>query len=472
MEKYKIYAAGEFIDTPGTLQVRRPWDGRVFAETGIADEVVLDQVIGKSVESFGEMKSLPSFKRSSILLRIADGMADRKERLATILCQEAGKPWKYSIAEVERAIQVFRVASEEARRIPGEYLMIDWTAAGEGKEGLVKHFPLGLTAAISPFNFPLNLSCHKLAPAIAAGNPVILKPASQTPVTVLELASIINESGLPKGALSIVPMTRENGNRLVTDPRVKVVTFTGSPEVGWKIKEQCGRKKVVLELGGNAGVMVADSADIELAVRKCVAGGFAYSGQVCIHVQRIFVAEPLFEAFTKKFIDFSARLKPGDPLDPATDISAMIDEGNACRVGDWVAEAVAGGARLLCGGVRSGTYFEPTVLTGSVKGMKINDLEVFGPVVCIEPVQSFTDGIARINDSRYGLQAGVFTNRIDEMNMAFSSLEVGGVIINDVPTFRVDHMPYGGVKDSGLGREGVKYAILDMMEPRLMVKNM
>jgi acyl-CoA reductase-like NAD-dependent aldehyde dehydrogenase len=471
MEKYKIYAAGRFTDTEHTLEVRRPWDGKVFAQTGIASREILDMAIVKAINATEEMKALPAYKRSAILLKIAEGMTVKRSLLASTLCQEAGKPWKFSVAEVDRAIQVFRVAAEEARRIPGEYLSIDWTAAGHGKEGLVRYFPIGLTAAISPFNFPLNLSCHKLAPAIAAGNPVILKPASQTPVTVLELAAIIDECGLPEGALSILPMTREVGSQLVTDPRIRLITFTGSPEVGWKMKQECGRKRIVLELGGNAGVVVSDSADLELAVKKCVAGGFAYSGQVCIHVQRIFVAEALFTAFTDQFIAASGKLRMGDPMDPETDISSMIDESNACRVEEWIGEAVLGGARVLSGGKRSGTWFEPTVITGTAGGMKVNDLEVFGPVVCIEPVRDFSEGISRVNDSVYGLQAGVFTNRIDEMNEAFSRLEVGGVIVNDVPTFRVDHMPYGGVKQSGFGREGVKYAILDMMEPRLLVKN-
>jgi glyceraldehyde-3-phosphate dehydrogenase (NADP+) len=266
-------------------------------------------------------------------------------------------------------------------------------------------------------------------------------------------------------------MTRETGTKLVTDPRIRMVTFTGSPEVGWKIKSQCERKKVVLELGGNAGVIVTSSADLESAVKKCITGGYAYSGQVCIHVQRIFVEEALFEEFASRFIAGVAALKAGDPLDPLTDISCMIDESNACRVENWIGEAVSEGAKLLLGGNRRVTYFEPTVITGTVAGMKVRDQEVFGPVVCIERIADFAEGIRRINDSVYGLQAGVFTNRINEMNMAFDQIEAGGVIINDVPTFRVDHMPYGGVKESGSGREGVKYAMLDMLEPRLLVKN-
>ncbi|MCX6224024.1 MAG: aldehyde dehydrogenase family protein [Bacteroidia bacterium] len=471
MEKYKIYAAGQFVETSGTLEVRRPFDSKLLTITGLADFDLLNYVIDKSQKAEEKMKSLPAYQRSNILSKIAEGMVERKKLLAETLCQEAGKPLRYALAEVDRAIQVFKIASEETKRIPGEYLSIDWTPAGEGREGWVKYFPVGLIGAISPFNFPLNLSAHKLAPAIATGNPIILKPASQTPVTVLELAKIIHECGLPEGALSILPMTRETGSHLITDPRIRMITFTGSPEVGWKMKEQCGRKKVVLELGGNAGVLVTETADIQLAVQKCVAGGFVYSGQVCIHVQRIFVVESLFQEFISRFIETTARLKTGDPLDPSTDISSMIDEANACRVEQWIGEAVNQGAFVLHGGKRIGSYFEPTVITGTQSGMKVCDLEIFGPVVCIEKVESFSEGIFKINDSVYGLQAGVFTNRIDEMNLAFDKLEVGGVIINDVPTFRVDHMPYGGVKESGFGREGIKYAMLDMLEPRLLVKS-
>jgi glyceraldehyde-3-phosphate dehydrogenase (NADP+) len=471
MQKYKIYAAGKFVDTLGTLEVKRPYDGKLFATTALADSALLGEVIIQAKKAEEAMKKLPGYERSRILSKIADGMSERKILLSETLCQETGKPIRYALGEVERAIQVFRVASEEAHRIPGEYLSIDWTAAGEGKEAWVKYFPVGLVGAISPFNFPLNLSAHKLAPAIATGNPIILKPASQTPVTVLELAKIIDQCGLPPGAVSVLPMSRETGSLLVTDPAIRLITFTGSPEVGWKMKEKSGRKKIVLELGGNAGVLISESGDLNLAIQKCVVGGFSFSGQVCIHVQRIFVTENNFPEFTRRFIEAASKLKSGDPLDQTTDISAMIDEGNACRVEEWIADAVKGGAKVLLGGRRKGSYFEPTVITDTQPGMKVCDLEIFGPVVCIEKVVSFGEGISRINDSQYGLQAGVFTNRIDEMNEAFEKIEVGGVILNDVPTFRVDHMPYGGVKESGFGREGVKYAMLDMLEPRLLVKN-
>jgi len=315
------------------------------------------------------------------------------------------------------------------------------------------------------------LGIRKIAPALAAGNTIILKPARSTPLSMLELAAIIHETGLPQGALSVLVTGREAGNLLVTDDRIKMVSFTGSPEVGWEIKTRAGRKKVLLELGGNAGVIVTPSADLLLAAEKILTGSFAYSGQVCIHVQRIFVHRSMMEAFSERFVERVKRLRLGDPLDPATEVSVMIDEANARRVESWIGEAVAGGAEVLCGGKRVGGMVEPTVLTRTRPEMKVCSLEIFGPVVTLEAYDSFPEAIAGVNDSRYGLQAGVFTNEIGEMNQAFEQLEVGGVIINDVPTFRVDHMPYGGVKDSGFGREGVRYSILEMMEPKLLVRN-
>jgi glyceraldehyde-3-phosphate dehydrogenase (NADP+) len=471
MKKYKIYAGGQFIETPDSLEIRRPYDGKVFALSCIADERLLNESIEKAIAAFHIMRQMPVYERSRILAEIAAGMHDKRQLLAEVLCQEAGKPLKYALGEVDRAIQTVKVAAEETKRIPGDYLRLDWTPPGQGKEGWVKYFPIGVIGGISPFNFPINLSVHKIAPALAAGNSIILKPASQTPATVLEMAEIIDSTALPKGAVSILPMDRKTGNLLVTDERISLLSFTGSPEVGWKLKSQAGMKKVVLELGGNAGVLISESADLDVAAAKCLVGGFSYSGQVCIHVQRIFVHRSRFNEFTEKFVRLVKGLKAGDPLDPTTDISSMIDETNALRVEDWIREAVDGGARVLTGGTRKGTYFEPTVMTGTKNKMKVCSLEVFGPVVTLEAVDSFEQGVQLINDSRYGLQAGVFTGSLREMDLAFNELVVGGVVINDVPTFRVDHMPYGGVKNSGLGREGVRYAMLEMMEPRLLVKN-
>jgi glyceraldehyde-3-phosphate dehydrogenase (NADP+) len=377
---------------------------------------------------------------------------------------------KYANGEIDRAIQTIIVAAEESKRIEGEYISIDWTLAGKGKEAWVKYFPVGLVAGIAPFNFPINLAIHKIAPAIASGCPIILKPASSTPLSTLEFAKIVDKTSLPKGALSILPMDRNTGNLLVTDERFKLLTFTGSPEVGWKMKADAGKKKVVLELGGNAGVIITQSADIENAVAKCIVGGFAYSGQVCIHAQRFYVHNSIFDIFVTKFKEAVNKLLIGDPLNLNTDIASMIDESNAIRVEEWVNEAIENGAKVICGGIRKGCFYPPTVLTETKKDMKVCALEVFGPVVTLESYEYYTDAIKFINDSIYGLQSGVFTDSIDEMNIAFNELEVGGVVINDVPTFRVDHAPYGGIKDSGLGREGVRYAMQDMLEAKILIK--
>ncbi len=469
MNTYDIYVGGSFQKTSEILQVANPYTGRAFAETYLAGENELEAAIDRAQSVENTMKSLSSFRRYEILFHVSKELILKKDYLAGVLAQEAGKPMVYAAAEIDRSAQTFLIAAEESKRLPKEYISLDWSSAGVNREGMVKYFPLGLVAGISPFNFPMNLAAHKIAPAIAAGCPIILKPASATPLSTLELARIVDETPLPKGALSIIPMNRTTGEKLVTDERFKLLTFTGSPKVGWQMKREAGKKKVVLELGGNAGVIVTRSADIDFAVKRCLIGGFAYSGQVCIHAQRIFVEKPVFDDFTEKFVEGAKTLKSGDPLHPETQISVMIDEPNARRVESWVTEAVQRGAAILCGGNRKGSFFEPTVLTNTEASMKVNCLEIFGPVVTVEPYTDFEEAIRLVNDTPFGLQAGVFTNRMNDINMAFDRLEVGGVIINDVPTFRVDHMPYGGIKDSGLGREGVKYAICDMMEPKILV---
>jgi glyceraldehyde-3-phosphate dehydrogenase (NADP+) len=470
MKEYKIYCAGEFISGPEQIAVQNPYHEGAFAYTYLAGKDELERAIEAAQSVRADLAQMPSFQRYEILMHISRTLEADTNRFARLLCEESGKPMRYAIGEIKRAIQTFLVAAEESKRLPGEVLSLDWTPAGTGKKGLVRYFPVGLVAGISPFNFPMNLAVHKIAPAIAAGCPIILKPSTNTPLSTLALAEIIDQTTLPKGAVSILPMTRSTGNQLVTDDRFKLLSFTGSPHVGWMMKAQAGRKKVLLELGGNAGMVVTPSADLDLAVQKAVIGGFAYSGQVCIHAQRIYVAGEIFDDFAGKFVAAVQKLKLGDPLDPETEISAMIDEANAKRVESWVNEAVADGAKVLCGGKREGTYYEPTILSETKPRMKVCALEVFGPVVTLEPYHDFEAVIAEVNDSEFGLQAGVFTNRIDEMDYAFNHLEVGGVIINDAPIFRVDHMPYGGIKDSGLGREGLKYAIQEMMEPRILVR--
>jgi len=471
METYPVYCAGKFIETGRILEVINPYDGKPFASTWLAGTDEFEAAVRSASGALPLLKEIPSYERYRILNQVANGLSEDRIAFAELISRESGKPLRLALAETDRSIQSFRVAAEESRRLPREYMSIDWTEAGEGKEGLVKHFPIGIVAGISPFNFPLNLAVHKIAPAIAAGCPIILKPSSITPLSTLRLARLIAETTLPPGSVSVLPMDRETGNSLVTDPRIRLLSFTGSPEVGWMMKQKSGRKKVLLELGGNAGVIISKGVSLEAAVKKCVAGGFSYSGQVCIHTQRIFVLEELFDAFASAFVEQVNQLRAGDPLDLSTDIAVMIDEANATRVEEWVNEAITQGARILAGGKRSGRYYQPTVITGTQPGMKVCCEEVFGPVVVLEPVPGFKQALDLINDSCFGLQAGVFTDSIEEMNLAFNEIEAGGVIINDVPTFRADHMPYGGIKNSGLGREGIRYAMMEMLEPRLLVKN-
>ncbi len=471
MKTYKIFLAGEFISTTNVLDVVNPYTDEIFAKTYLAGNNDLENAIEAAQNVTAELKNMPIWKRAEILFQIANRIKAKKKYLAGVLADEAGKPMKYALGEIERALQTFWIAAEECKRLPAEILSIDWTPAGANKEAFVKYFPVGLIAAIAPFNFPLNLAVHKLAPAIATGNPVILKPARSTPLSVLELAHIIERTDLPKGAVSILPMDRETGNLLVTDKRFKMLTFTGSPQIGWQMKQNCGKKKITLELGGNAGVIVSPTAKLQYAVNRCVMGGFSYSGQVCIHVQRIYVHSSIINNFIRILIAETEKLKSGNPRDIDTDISVMIDKENAKRVEEWVNEAVERGAKILHGGKRIGSFYSPTLITNTHDSMKVCSQEVFGPVVIIEAYEDFKSAVNKINNSCYGLQAGVFTDKISEMDYAFKNIEAGGIIINDVPTFRVDHMPYGGVKDSGFGREGVKYAMFEMLEPRLLVKH-
>ena len=470
MQEYKIYVAGEFMTTEIELLVENPHKLENFAKTYLAGEAEFEKATIAAENTREIMANLPSFKRYKILKEIAEKLTARRENLAKIMAQESGKPMIYSLGEIDRAVQTFVVASEEAKRIPGEELMrMDWTPAGNKKMGIIKQFPIGPVAGIAPFNFPLNLAVHKIAPAIAAGCPIVLKPASSTPLSCLELAKIIDETALPKGAISILPMNRTVGNKLVTDNRYKLLTFTGSPVVGWMMKEQAGEKKVVLELGGNAGVIISESADIQKALPGCLMGGFSYSGQICIHAQRYFVHESKFDEFIEQMKTGVETLKIGAPTEDDVQFSTMIDEKNAIRMEEWVNEAINLGGKLITGGIRDKAYYAPTILTNVPQKAKVVAEEAFGPVVVIEKFTKFEDAINNLNDGIFGLQAGVYTQDIDELNLAFNKLEVGGVIHNNVPTFRVDHMPYGGIKQSGLGREGVKYAMMDMLEPRVLV---
>jgi acyl-CoA reductase-like NAD-dependent aldehyde dehydrogenase len=403
---------------------------------------------------------------------VAQNITERKEEFTRTLSQEAGKPIKAARTEVERAIFTFTVAAEESTRIYGEYLPLDWQEFTAGRWGIVRRFPLGPIAGITPFNFPLNLVAHKVAPAIASGCTMVLKPAPQTPLSALLLAESVQQAGWPDGALNVLPLSNEDAGLLVSDERIKLISFTGSAAVGWQIKKNAGKKKVILELGGNAGVIVHSDADLAYAADRCVAGGFNYAGQTCISVQRILVERTVCGKFTDLLLAGVKNLKTGDPLQESTDLGPLIRESDAARASDWIQEAVRGGARLLCGGQRKGPLLEPAVLTGTRPEMKVNCQEIFAPVVTVEPYDDFNDALRQINNSPYGLQAGIFTRDAKLLFNAYEELEVGAVMAGDVPTFRIDHMPYGGVKDSGLGREGLRYAIEEMTEPKLLVMNL
>ncbi|HXB13167.1 MAG TPA: aldehyde dehydrogenase family protein [Bacteroidia bacterium] len=470
MLDYPIYVAGELQSSPLLLNVTNPYTGEVFARTYNATQGQYEEAVKRALAVKKQMAEMPAFERYKALRYISDTITATRQHLAEILCAESGKPMHYALGEVDRAAQTFLIAAEEAKRLPKEYISIDWTPSGAKKEGMVKYFPVGIVAGITPFNFPINLVAHKVAPALAAGCPIILKPASSVPLSSLELAKIIAHTSYPKGAFSVLPMDRKNGNQLVTDERINLLSFTGSDVVGWEMKKNAGKKKVVLELGGNAAVIISSSADLQDACKKALVAGFSYSGQVCIHAQRFYIHHDLFEKFASEFIQSVETLQFGDPKDPSTDVSVMIDQANADRVETWVNEAVKQGAKVLCGGKKKGGFYEPTVLTHVREEMKVCSEEIFGPVVTFEKFTTFEEAVDKVNSARFGLQASVFTNSIIEMETAFNQLEVGGVVINDMPTFRADHMPYGGIKDSGLGREGVRYAIMEMMEPRILIK--
>jgi acyl-CoA reductase-like NAD-dependent aldehyde dehydrogenase len=418
------------------------------------------------------MGQLPAHARYDILQQIATRLSRRRDDFATTISTEAGKPITDARREVARAIQTFTVAAEEARRIPGEVVPLDWTPGFDTHLGLLRRFPIGPILGITPFNFPLNLVAHKVAPALAAGNPILIKPAPQTPLTALLLGEVALEAGVPPGGLNIVPCDNLLAERMVVDSRFKLLSFTGSASVGWMLKAKCGKKKVTLELGGNAAVVIEPDADIELAAQRCAAGGFGYAGQTCISVQRIFVHHSVADLFTTKLLMHVARLKTGDPTDETTSIGPLIDEAAAQRVEGWIGEAVADGARVLLGGKRTRSLVEATVLSNVNPQMKVSCREVFGPVVTVTPYRQLSEAVALLNQSDYGLQAGIFTQDINKIFYAFRHVEVGAVLANEIPTFRADHMPYGGVKDSGLGREGVRAAIEDMTEPRMLIMNL
>ena len=463
-----IYLAGEFVEAGAPLEVRNPATGELMATTFQAGPAELERAIVGAVDAFAGTRRLASFERRDALAHVAERISAEADDLAELLTRESGKPIRDARGEVVRAALTFRTAAEEALRINGEWMPLDWNAANRGRSGIWRRYAIGPVAAISPFNFPLNLAAHKVAPAIAAGCSIVLKPPSKDPLVMLRVAQYLAETDLPKGAVSILPMDRPTGDRMVSDDRFKLLTFTGSPSVGWKMKADAGKKKVVLELGGNAGAIVDETADLGWAVDRLAFGAFAYAGQVCISVQRIYVVESIYPEFERRFVEKVRGMTVGDPLDPATDLGPMVDTSAVSRTHEWVSEAVADGARALVGGEPDGLYYPPTILVDVPKDARVCGEEVFAPVVNLFPVPDYAVALREINDSQFGLQCGIFTNDLERTLRAHDELEVGGVIVNDVPTWRIDPMPYGGVKDSGLGREGLRWSIEDMTETRLL----
>jgi glyceraldehyde-3-phosphate dehydrogenase (NADP+) len=467
---HPIFLAGRWVESPDVLEIANPADpSQTAGATYNATEEQYEEAVEAAVAAFQIMRKLPAYERGRILRDISAGLKARREEIGRIIATESGKPIRDALIEVDRAVLTFRLGGEEAERMTGEVIPLDLMPASKDRIGITRRFPIGPIAGISPFNFPLNLAAHKIAPALASGNTIVLKPPSKDPLTMLAVAEIIEAAGVPAGAVSILPMTRELGDRMVADPRFKLLTFTGSPSVGWRMKDRAGKKKVVLELGGNAGVIVDKTANIEWAVKRCLVGAFTYAGQVCISVQRMFIHEDVWDQFMDAFVAGARALKVGDPLDATTDLGPMVDGTAAGRTQRWVDEAVAMGGKLLLGGKADGAFFPPTILTDVPVTAQVCSNEAFAPVCVAFPFRDLDAAIAGVNDSSFGLQTGVFTNDLTGAWTAFGELEVGGVMINDVPTYRIDHMPYGGVKDSGLGREGLRYAMEDMTEIRIMV---
>ena len=445
-----------------------PFDGRVVAEVGVPTEADVEEAVAGAVETFKESRHLPTHARAEALMDISRGIAERADELAETVAREGGKPVKWSKVEVSRAVSTFRWAAEETRRFGGEFMRLDTEESLGSRAGIIRRFPFGPVLGISPFNFPVNLVAHKVAPALAVGAPIVLKPASATPLGALALAELFDQAELPKGMLSVLPLSNDRAEKLVKDPRFKKLSFTGSG-VGWRLKGLDPRKHVTLELGGNAGVIVHSDADLDHAAARIAFGGYYQAGQSCIAVQRVLVQSEVYEDFVARLVKQVESLKVGDPLDPTVDVGPVIDAGALDRIDAWVKEAVEQGAEVLTGGRRADPLYYPTLLANTTPEMKVRCEEVFGPVTTVQPYQTFEEALAEVNDSPYGLQAGVFTSSIDRAMLAHRELEVGGLIVNDVSAFRADQMPYGGSKESGYGREGLRYAMEEMTEPRIMV---
>ena len=469
MDARGFLIGGTWRTSTDILDVRFPYTGETIGRVCLAGSDDVEDALRSAGHGFSLTRRLPAHRRSEILYNLAGLIRERAHDLTRVIMLEAGKTRVHAGGEVTRAQETIEVSAEEARRIDGTILPLDWNPAGEGRIGCLRRFPLGPVLAITPFNFPLNLACHKLGPAVAAGNSIILKPASTTPISALMLGEMVLEAGLPPEAISVVPCRTDIAEKMVQDDRIAYLSFTGSSAVGWHLRAIAGKKRLGLELGGNAAVIVHSDADIPFAVSRIVAGGFSNAGQACISVQRVYLHRPIYEGALALLVERVNALTVGDPREPGTDVGPMISESAAQAAVAKVQGAVAAGAKALTGGTQEGSLVTPTVLTGTTPDMAVNRTEVFAPVVTVAPYDTFEEAIALANDSEYGLQAGIFTHDSRRIAQAFAELRVGGLVVNDISTFRMDHAPYGGVRGSGIGREGPKYAIEEMTEERMMV---
>ncbi len=473
-KEWDLFFKGSWISTNNKKNIYNPFNGEIVGTVNFADRKMVSESIKDLYEYFSEYKKLPRYERAEILYLTAKKIEERKNEFIKSIILESGKVYKYAKGEVERAIENLKFCAEEVKQLRGDIVPMDSSRSGEKRFGYYERIPRGVIVAISPFNFPLNLVIHKVAPALGSGNCVLIKPSSSTPITAIKLVEVLLESGLPKRAISILPTSgNEFGEEVVSNEKVSMITFTGSPKVGlWLNNNIKGLKKVTLELGSNSAMVIDESANLEYAAKRAIIGSFAFSGQVCISLQRLYVHEKIFSQFEEIFKEEVRKLEIGDPSDPKTDVGPMINEEEAKRAALWLKEAIEMGAKILIGGKRDGRIFYPTVLTNVTPDMKVMCLEVFAPIVSLVKFKNFEDAIKMVNDSNYGLQAGIFTNNIKNAFKAIEEIEVGGVIINDFPTFRVDHMPYGGVKMSGSGREGPKFAMEEMTEIKFVSFNL
>lgn len=471
MENYELLIGGKWREGTAEITVKNPYNDTIVGKVSSAGNADLTSAVDAAHLGFEKTRRLSAAARSEILDKITIELGKRLEEIARTIALEAGKPIRDARIEASRAMNTFGLAAEECKRFGGEVIPLDLLPNTEGRWGLTRRFPVGPIIAISPFNFPLNLIAHKVAPAIAVGNSFIMKPSSSTPLTAMKLAEVIIEAGWPPEAISVIPCRGSAVESIFSDHRLKKLSFTGSPDVGWRLKSLCGKMKVTLELGGNGAVIIDDPATLDKAVGRCVTGAFSYAGQICISIQRIIVREELCDRFIGGFVEKARSLKMGDPLDESTELGPMIDIPSAEKAESWVNQALDNGAELLLGGERKGTMFPPTVLTNVPRSQPAYSSEIFAPVAVVSKYTDFEDALKEVNDSEYGLQAGVFTGDLNRALRAFETLEVGGVMIGDIPTFRIDNMPYGGVKNSGFGREGLRYAMEEMTELRLLTFN-